>query len=60
MLVSVLIVLAIIGLILWAIGRVPGLPEIVKVIIYVVVGIIILLWLLHFVQGGGLHTGHWR
>lgn len=49
-----LIVLAIVGLILWGIGQVPGIPGIVKTVIYVAVGIILLLWLLDVVQRGGV------
>jgi len=44
------IVLCIIGLILWGIGQVPDVPPIVKVVIYVVVGVALLLWLLNYVQ----------
>lgn len=46
-----LIVLAIVGLILWGIGQVPGIPPIVKTIVYVIVGVVLLLWLLSYVQG---------
>lgn len=49
-----LIVLAIVGLLLWGIGQVPGIPQIFKVIIYVIVGIILLLWLLSAVDSGSL------
>lgn len=49
-----LIVLAIVGLILWGIQQIPGIPPIVKVIVYVIVGVVLLLWLLSYVQGG--HT----
>jgi len=45
------IVLCIIGLILWGIQQIPGIPQIVKVVIWVVVGVILLLWLLSYVQG---------
>jgi hypothetical protein len=48
-----LIALAIVGLILWGIGQIPGIPQIVKTIIYVIVGVVLLLWLLSVVQGGG-------
>jgi hypothetical protein len=47
-----LIVLAIVGLILWGIGQIPGLPPIVKVIAYVIIGVILLLWLLSIVDRG--------
>lgn len=46
------IVLCIVGLILWGINQVPGIPPIIKVVIYVIVGVILLLWLLQYVQGG--------
>jgi uncharacterized membrane protein len=48
-----LIALAIIGLILWGIQQIPGIPPIVKTIIYIVVGIVILLYLLQMVGGHG-------
>jgi len=51
------IALCIVGLILWGIGQIPGLPPIVKTVVYVIVGIILLLWLLGQVQGRGLHLG---
>lgn len=47
------IVLCIVGLILWGIGQIPGLPPVVKTVIYVIVGVVLLLWLLN-VAGGGL------
>lgn len=46
------IVLCIIGLILWGINQIPGIPQIVKVVVYVVIGVVLLLWLLQYVQGG--------
>ncbi len=49
------IALCIVGLILWGINQIPGIPQIIKVVIYVIVGVILLLWLLQFVQGGGGH-----
>jgi uncharacterized membrane protein YqjE len=51
LLLTALIVLAIVGLILWAIQQIPGIPPIVKTIVYVIVGVILLLWLLNYVQG---------
>lgn len=48
------IALCIIGLILWGVNQVPGIPPIIKVVIYVIVGVILLLWLLQYVQGGHL------
>lgn len=52
-LLTLFIVLCIIGLIVWGINQIPGIPQIVKVVIYVVVGVILLLWLL---QAVGSHT----
>lgn len=49
------IVLCIVGLILWGIQQIPGIPPVVKTVLYVVVGVILLLWLLQYVQGG--HIG---
>jgi hypothetical protein len=49
------IVLCIIGLILWGIGQIPGLPPVVKTVIYVVIGVVLLLWLLNMVSGGSFN-----
>lgn len=51
------IVLCIVGLILWGVGQIPGVPPIVRVVVYVIVGVILLLWLLQYVEGGhlGIH-----
>jgi hypothetical protein len=51
MLLVAFIVLCIVGLILWGIGQIPGIPPVVKTVIYVVVGVVLLLWLLTYVQG---------
>jgi hypothetical protein len=48
------IVLCIVGLILWGVGQIPGIPGIVKTVIYIVVGVVLLLWLLSYVQGGNI------
>jgi len=53
-LLHLLILLAIIGLILWGIGQIPGIPPIVKTIVYVIVGVLLLLYLLRYVGGHGL------
>jgi uncharacterized membrane protein YqjE len=58
MLLVAFIVLCIIGLILWGINQVPGIPQIVKVVIYVIIGVVLLLWLLQYVQGGHLGALH--
>ena len=44
------IVLCIVGVILWGINQVPGIPQIVKTVLYVIVAIILLLWLLSIVD----------
>jgi hypothetical protein len=54
------IVLCIVGLILWGVGQIPGIPQIVKTVVYIVIGIILLLWLLSFVDGGGLGAFDYR
>lgn len=56
LLLTALIVLAIVGLILWGISQVPGIPPIVKTIIYVIVGVILLVWLLNAVSSGSLNV----
>jgi hypothetical protein len=53
MLLTAFIILCIVGLILWGVNQVPGIPPIIKTVIYVVVGVIVLIWLLNFVGGGG-------
>lgn len=52
MLLTVLIVLAIVGLILWGISQIPGIPPVVKTITYVIVGVLLLLWVLNSFIGG--------
>lgn len=52
-LLAIFIVLCIVGLILWGIGQIPGIPQIVKVVVYVVIGVILLLWCLNYVGGLG-------
>lgn len=52
------IVLCIIGLVFWGISQIPGVPQIVKVVVYVVTGVMLLLWLLQYVQRGHLGTLH--
>lgn len=48
------IVLCVAGLILWGITQIPGLPQIVKVVVYVVVGVGLLLWLYQIIASGGM------
>ena len=55
-LLSLFILLCIVGVILWGVQAVPGIPPIFKTAIYVVAAVILLLWLLRYVQGG--HVGH--
>ena len=45
------IVLCIVGVLLWGVGQIPGIPPIVKTVVYVIVAIVLLLWLLSFVDG---------
>lgn len=49
------IALCIVGLILYGVGQIPGIPPIIKTVVYVIVGVVLLLWLLQYVQGGGAH-----
>lgn len=52
MLLVAFIALCIIGLILWGVNQIPGIPPVIKVVIYVIVGVVLLLWLLNYVQSG--------
>jgi Flp pilus assembly protein TadB len=54
----VFIGLCIVGLILWGIQQIPGVPPIVKVVVYVIVGVLVLLWLLQYVQAGHMGAFH--
>ncbi len=47
----VFIVLCIVGLILWGVGQIPGIPPVVKTVLYVIVGVILLLWVLQYMGG---------
>ena len=49
------IILCVIGLILWGIGQIPGIPPVVKTVVYVIVGVLLLLWLLQSIGGGSFH-----
>ena len=52
-LLAVFIVLCIVGLILWGVGQIPGIPQIVKVVVYVIIGVILLLGCLNYIGGIG-------
>jgi len=56
-LLMVFILLCIVGLILWGIQQIPGIPPIVKVVILVVIGVLMLLWLMNMVGGANFHLG---
>jgi hypothetical protein len=51
-LLTLFIVLCIVGLIIWGISQIPGIPPIIKTVIYVIVGVGLLLALLNAVGGG--------
>ena len=53
-LLGLFIVLCIVGLILWGVGQIPGIPPVVKTVVYVIVGVILLLWCLGYVSGHGI------
>jgi hypothetical protein len=55
LLLSALILLAIVGLILWGVGQIPGIPGVVKTVIYIVVGVVLLLLVLQAVQHDTFH-----
>jgi hypothetical protein len=46
------VILCIIGLILWGISQIPGIPPIVKTVVYVLIGVILLLWCLNYLGSG--------
>jgi hypothetical protein len=48
----IFIVLCIVGLILWGIQQIPGIPAIVKTVLYVIIGVVLLLWCLNYVGAG--------
>lgn len=52
------IVLCIVGLLLWGVRQIPGIPPIFITAIYVIVGVILLIWLLNFVGGGNMNFGN--
>ena len=56
---SFFIILCIVGVILWGVGQIPGIPPIVKTVVYVVVAVGLLLWLLEHASGfaSGAHLG---
>ena len=56
-LLAIFIILCIVGLILWGIQQIPGIPPIVKVVVMVIIGVLLLLWCLSAVQGGGFGFG---
>ena len=38
------LILCVVGLILWGVGQIPGIPPIIKTVVYVIVGVVLLLW----------------
>ena len=46
------VLLCVVGLIVWGIGQIPGIAPIVKTVIYVVVGVLLLLYVLQMIGGG--------
>lgn len=53
-LLALFIILCIVGLVLWGVSQIPGIPSIVKTVVYVIIGVILLLWCLQYVGGTGL------
>lgn len=51
-LLTLFIFLCIVGIIIWGVGQIPGIPPVVKTVIYVVAAVLLLLWMLQAVQGG--------
>jgi hypothetical protein len=48
----IFIVLCIVGLIIWGLQQIPGIPPIVKTVVIVIVGVVLLLWALNYVGAG--------
>jgi hypothetical protein len=57
LLLTFFIVLCIVGVILWGVNQIPGIPPVVKVVVYVLVAVVLLVVCLNYVQGGGMHMG---
>jgi hypothetical protein len=57
LLLTFFIVLCIVGVILWGVNQIPGIPPVVKVVVYVLVAVVLLVVCLNYVQGGGLGSG---
>lgn len=55
LLLVVFIVLCIVGVILWGVSQIPGIPPVVKTVLYVLVAVILLIWLLNMVDSGAFH-----
>lgn len=53
-LLTIFLILCVVGLILWGIGQIPGIPPVIKTVIYVVVGVLILVWLINQLGAGSL------
>ena len=53
-LLTVFIILCVVGLILWGVRQIPGLPPMVSTVVIVIAGVILLLWALQYIQGGHL------
>jgi hypothetical protein len=60
LLLTIFIVLCIVGILLWGIQQIPGIPPIVKTVVIVIVAVILLIWALSYVQSGGFHVGSLR
>jgi Flp pilus assembly protein TadB len=52
------IILCVVGVILWGINQIPGIPPIIKTVIYVVVAVMLLIWLYNMADSGSLGMGH--
>jgi hypothetical protein len=54
-LISLIILLIVIGVLLWALSQVPWIEPNIKKLIYIVVVVCVVLWLAHSLLGGSTH-----
>ena len=55
-LIALVIILCIVGVLLWIVQQIPGIPPIVKTVVIGVAAILILLWILNSLGGFGFGT----
>lgn len=56
LLISLIVLAVVIWLVWFILSRIP-IPEPIRTVVYVVVGLICLLWVLQYLPGAGIHFG---